>query len=726
MTKRVVLIIIFFFLLIFAFFSHQGSFEKMSNPDKVNWQASWIRQSGPIERKNFYYLARKKFNLSFVPKEANLFISCQSRCLIYINNHLIQKIGLYSNPPYQYFDYLQVSSSLKKGENVMAILGYNEGIDTFFGPKKPDGLLVQLEVKGQWQKKIITSDKSWKMEQTLAWDSNSERIWNPSAGFQEIFDQSKFPTNWQTIDFKDDSWEKAEIIGPFYQKPWARLVLRPIPYLTEKVLPMNFLQTGDFITDPKANFKNPAEFVNSGKKITNQNFKSDFKNFNFQNNQFLSFGLEKQIAGSVKICFQKGGQGIVNIGYSENLNKAGFPDSGRMIFQGDRIINPSDGFCWQPFNPRSFKYLLLTFQDFQNPISLSSVEAIKTEYPFKSEKKPDFGDSLLNKIYEIGVDTLKVDMQETFMDCPVRERAQYIGDARVQALVAYEVFGETELAKKALTEFAQSQDEKGYLSANYPTGNRINIPTYALQWTNMLWEYYQKTQDKKTLENLYPVLVKLMNYFAKNEDKSGFLVSQKDWWLFIDHGQMVADQNYPLILEVSYYGSLVDAGKIAEVLKDNQAKEKFENKAKVLKKQINDYFWQDQKGLFDDCRNESGFCQHFSLQGNYWALYWETVNEDKKATLIENLLNNKEKLPESKTPYFNGFIAEVLFRNNKKKEALELIKNYWGSMIQAGATTWWESFVPEIKDTSPHLGESLAHAWGSLPTFLLDKYLKEK
>ena len=44
-------------------------------------------------------------------------------------------------------------------------------------------------------------------------------------------------------------------------------------------------------------------------------------------------------------------------------------------------------------------------------------------------------------------------------------------------------------------------------------------------------------------------------------------------------------------------------------------------------------------------------------------------------------------------------------------------------MIQAGATTWWESFVPETKNTNPHLGESLAHAWGSLPTYLLKQYL---
>jgi hypothetical protein len=100
MAKKISISLIFFFLIIIIFLNQQGFFWLMSPPEKVNWQASWIRKSGPIERKNFYYLARKKFSVNFLPVKANLFISCQSRCEVYINGQLVQKIGLYSNPPY--------------------------------------------------------------------------------------------------------------------------------------------------------------------------------------------------------------------------------------------------------------------------------------------------------------------------------------------------------------------------------------------------------------------------------------------------------------------------------------------------------------------------------------------------------------------------------------------------------------------------------------------------
>jgi len=354
---------------------------------------------------------------------------------------------------------------------------------------------------------------------------------------------------------------------------------------------------------------------------------------------------------------------------------------------------------------------------------LSSVEVTKTEYPIKLKSTPDFKNQLLNKIYQVGIDTLKIDMQEIFMDCPVRERSQYIGDARIQALVAYSLSDDTRLQKKALMELAWSQDEKGYLSANYPTGQRINIPTYALQWINMLWEYYQSSKDLDTVKILYPAMKKLIGYFEAHETKEGLLVHESNWWIFVDHGSPVDTREHSLILQASYYGALIDAVKIANILEDQEASGRLTAKAESLKNKINDYFWQEKIGFFDDCRNEDGFCNHFSLQANYWALYWDVVKGNKKEALIKNLLTNKLRLPPSKTAYFNGFIAEVLFRSGEKEEAIKLIKKYWGGMLRAGATSWWENFDLQTGSINPSMGDSLAHAWGSLPTYLLPKYL---
>ena len=59
---------------------------------------------------------------------------------------------------------------------------------------------------------------------------------------------------------------------------------------------------------------------------------------------------------------------------------------------------------------------------------------------------------------------------------------------------------------------------------------------------------------------------------------------------------------------------------------------------------------------------------------------------------------------------------------------LKEMKNYWGGMLKLGATSFWEEYNPDKKDTE-HLamygrpfGKSLCHAWGASPIYLLGKY----
>jgi hypothetical protein len=46
------------------------------------------------------------------------------------------------------------------------------------------------------------------------------------------------------------------------------------------------------------------------------------------------------------------------------------------------------------------------------------------------------------------------------------------------------------------------------------------------------------------------------------------------------------------------------------------------------------------------------------------------------------------------TPYFGMYILQTLNRMGKQETALEMIRDYWGTMIQAGATSTWEEWHP--------------------------------
>ncbi|MDR0542242.1 MAG: hypothetical protein LBH19_08505, partial [Dysgonamonadaceae bacterium] len=48
----------------------------------------------------------------------------------------------------------------------------------------------------------------------------------------------------------------------------------------------------------------------------------------------------------------------------------------------------------------------------------------------------------------------------------------------------------------------------------------------------------------------------------------------------------------------------------------------------------------------------------------------------------------------SQTPYFGIYIVRALAQIGRWDKAVEMIRDYWGTMIQAGATSTWEEWLP--------------------------------
>lgn len=71
---------------------------------------------------------------------------------------------------------------------------------------------------------------------------------------------------------------------------------------------------------------------------------------------------------------------------------------------------------------------------------------------------------------------------------------------------------------------------------------------------------------------------------------------------------------------------------------------------------------------------------------------------------------------------------ENLCSNGMQEEVLKQIKSYWGGMLDAGATTFWEKYNPS-ENGKGHFamygkpyGKSLCHACGASPVYLIGRY----
>jgi len=83
------------------------------------------------------------------------------------------------------------------------------------------------------------------------------------------------------------------------------------------------------------------------------------------------------------------------------------------------------------------------------------------------------------------------------------------------------------------------------------------------------------------------------------------------------------------------------------------------------------------------------------------------------------------------TPYYNFYVLEAMSALGHSPVGMDFVRNYWGGMLDQGATTFWEAYDPSWPKENFHshlqadeeMGTmiSLAHGWSSGPTAWLSE-----
>jgi len=76
-------------------------------------------------------------------------------------------------------------------------------------------------------------------------------------------------------------------------------------------------------------------------------------------------------------------------------------------------------------------------------------------------------------------------------------------------------------------------------------------------------------------------------------------------------------------------------------------------------------------------------------------------------------------------PYLYHYVIEAMIQCDMKKEARDLVVDYWGGMVTKGADTFWEVYDPKDDFLSPYKFfpvNSYCHAWSCTPVYFIRKY----
>lgn len=330
-------------------------------------------------------------------------------------------------------------------------------------------------------------------------------------------------------------------------------------------------------------------------------------------------------------------------------------------------------------------------------------------------------DTELRSIYNVSVKTLQDCMQTVFEDGPKRDRRLWIGDLRLQALANYYTFDDLSLTKRCMYLFGGMTTSEGKIPANVFTSPSL-IPDdtflfdYSLFFATILFDYVEHTKDYDVLYDLYPVAKKQIELALEQVDEQGRLVLSEDYPVFIDWSNEFDKSTAGQAVFVYTMKRFI---KLAELNGDSEVDDyksillKMENFSKTT--------------LFDEQKNQFIIenTGEINVASQVWMVLAEIFDSETNKKVMQETINTQFPITGIATPYMYHHTVEALFISNLKDEGIELMKNYWGKMIDMGADTFWEAFKPEDPNFSPYgspIINSYCHAWSCTPAYLIRKY----
>ena len=278
----------------------------------------WISHQHAFDLHEIYIRFRKSLVVKNISKKINLFITADSRYVLWINSTLICRGPSRSNPSNQIIDVIDITKYFTKGENIICVLVYQPGYSHFsYIHRATTGLLAYFILDN----KFITTDKSWKASKDESFDSKVPRQSIYQSGVEKR--DLRLDDKWLNNDYDSSNWEQARIVAEPFDYPWTNMSLRSLPLLKEKIADIELIN----VKENKS--KVDGDTLNQH-KWNNSNYLKNYKIYNGwysvnnlnKNSTYWLFDLNRGCSFQAIINFKNADGGeLINIFFIENLYK---------------------------------------------------------------------------------------------------------------------------------------------------------------------------------------------------------------------------------------------------------------------------------------------------------------------------------------------------------------------------------------------------------------------
>jgi alpha-L-rhamnosidase len=428
------------------------------------------------------------------------------------------------------------------------------------------------------------------------------------------------------------------------------------------------------------------------------------------NSMLVDFG--KETFGFIKLHGLKG-KGKLAVYYGESKEEALSTEHCETL---DRVdVNDAEKRDETMQLSKAFRFVNVQYDA---GVSLDAVSMLYEYADVKQRGSFICNDEELNRIYEVSKYTFELNTREFFIDGIKRDRWIWSGDAYQSYLMNYYLYFDNETVKR--TTYA--------LRGKDPVTGHINtIMDYTFFWFLGIYDYYLYTGDKNFIAQNYERMKTLMDYVLARRNKDGLMEWMSGDWIFIDWAAGLSKKGEVSFEQLLFARSLETMALCANITNDKDAALQYNVLADDMRKKLFDIYWKDKQQALVHSRVDGKQTENVTRYANMFSIFFDYFTEAQKQQVKKSVLLN-DNIQKITTPYMRFYELEALCAMGEQNYVLNEMKEYWGGMLNLGATSFWEEYNPS-QSGAAHLamygrkfGKSLCHAWGASPIYLLGKY----
>lgn len=708
----------------------------------THWSAHWIAAADAISGTNLMFLARRTFELPDMPEHAMVSITADTRYLLYVNGHLVQRGPARSAAHHQSYDTCDITRFMQPGRNVLAVRFHHTGVAQPYHDTTRPGLLVQLEMVRDGAVSIIGANPQWKILRDPSWDSESPRINRSHDASVDIVDLRRRRDDWILPDFDDSSWPAAASIVPGGARsatgssllpgsrwwpapqddfvpqaitpPWVALVPRDVPPLVETPVKATRLVLAGTLPDPGAGQPRhdagayrftalpllklpPIEKDKSGwpglegvdaygRGQSPLVARCDSE----KQSPFLVFDLGEVHNGYPRLDIEGPAGAIVDVLSAPYILNSVFDPELLNSFTADRVVLSGRRQQWEAFFFKPARYLAIVLRGATAPVRIHSAGVTSIAYPwsrrgaFATPENP-----WLERFWRAGAKTIEVITTDAYTD-NYRERRQYPQTSYYAAQGNYAAFGDTFLQRRYLIQNADEQEPNGNLGMYAPmTDGRFSPFLDAQFFWLMGWhDYLLYSGDAATTRRLLPAARRVMQRLAELVHPNG-LITDPPYPYWIDHSNLDR-RGAHFVVNALYALTLDDFAQTLDWLGEPGGEQSRE-KAATLREALRRRFWNPQRGLFTEALVAGRQSTRFSEHANAIAIAALIATPEQAQMILPKVLQPDPAIVPV-TSLFVYWTFTALCQSGRVDSGLAMLESRFARQLKAGQGTLWEEW----------------------------------